>query len=190
MATSAADLKFRSVLPRARDRNFKSNAAPESWTCQCSFGSEVRKRGCRDMMRTSEALGARQVASAGPSAMQLKSHRHRKGATVRSVRYLPTDLCNRLQRLNAQRRTVVLAHAARAAHRGRSGAGFGSILRVEAIPRFNSSFPKAWDGLRASLRPALRSYNCGACRPTVGGWGRRNPFLLADTCMVPRFTGS
>lgn len=42
-------------------------------------------------------------------------------ANIRPVRYLLTDLCaTRLQRLDAQRRTVVAVHAASARHCGRS----------------------------------------------------------------------
>ena len=44
--------------------------------------------------------------------------------------------CNRLQRLDAQRRTVVPAHAARAPHCGRGGAGFGSTLRLRVIEKY------------------------------------------------------
>jgi len=43
------------------------------------------------------------------------------------------SLCNRLQWLDAQRETVVPAHAARVPYCCRSGAGFGSNLRVEVI---------------------------------------------------------
>ena len=80
--------------------------------------------------------------------------------------------------LDAQRRTVVPAHAARAPHCGRSGAGFGSILRVEVI--------KLYQGLvryELSLRPTLRSYNCGVCRPTA--YGAREIRHLAETCLAP-----
>src|SRR6266545_85030 len=36
-------------------RNFKSKTALEPYTCQCSFDSDARTRGCREMMRTSES---------------------------------------------------------------------------------------------------------------------------------------
>jgi hypothetical protein len=49
-----------------------------------------------------------------------------------------------------------------------------------AIPRFRS--------LRASLWPALRSYNCGVCRPAA--YRVRGNRRLGDTCMAPRFTGN
>ena len=72
--------------------------------------------------------------------MQFQSYRHRRGREHKTCP-LSADgsLCNRPQRLDAQRRTVVLAHAARAPHCGRSGAGFGSILRVEVIKLYQGS---------------------------------------------------
>jgi len=121
-------------------------------------------------------LGTRQVASAGHRRCNSIHIGIAEGANKKtSPSSADRCLCNQLQRLDAQRRTVVPAHAARALHCGRSGAGFGSILRVEAIPRFSSCFPKASEGLRASLWPTLRAYNCGVCRPTVGIRGTGNP---------------
>ncbi|MEH2568816.1 hypothetical protein V1289_008443 [Bradyrhizobium sp. AZCC 2289] len=79
--------------------------------------------------------------------------------------------CNQLQRLDAQRRTAVPAHAARAPHCGRSGAGFGSILRVEVIKRYtkvqfvtsfvaaNFTLVQLWqlpaDGIQGARNPSL-----------------------------------
>ena len=75
------------------------------------------------------------------------------------------------------------AHAARAPHCGRSGAGFGSILRVEVI--------KLYQGL---VRYELR---CGQlyARTIVAfadrrHTGRAKSVVLADTCLAPRFIGS
>src|SRR6266404_7684730 len=100
-----------------------------------------------------------------PSAMQLNHIGIAEGPNIRPVRYLPTDLCAiGSSGWTRNARTVVPAHAARAPHCGRSGAGFGSILRVEVI--------KLYQGLvryELSLRPTLRSYNCGVCRPTAYG---------------------
>jgi hypothetical protein len=61
--------------------------------------------------------------------MQLNHIGIAAGADIRPVRYLLA------QRLDAQRRTVVPAHAARARHCGRSGAGSAqpSALRVIAL---------------------------------------------------------
>jgi hypothetical protein len=55
-----------------------------------------------------------------------------EGANIRPVRYLPIDPgIIGSQQLDAQRWTAAPAHAARARHCGRSGAGFGSTLGVE-----------------------------------------------------------
>ena len=127
-------------------------------------------------------LARDRVASAGHRRCNSIHIGSAEGANIRPVHYPLTDLCDLLtdlcatgvQRLDAQRRTVVPAHVARSRHCCRSGAGFGSTLHVEAIPRFSSSFPKAGESLRASLWLTLRAHNCGACRPTVGIRGRGN----------------
>jgi hypothetical protein len=63
--------------------------------------------------------------------MQLNS-RIAEGANITPVRYLLTGLCaTGFSDLDARRRTLVPAHAARAHHCGRGGEGAGSNLRVE-----------------------------------------------------------
>jgi hypothetical protein len=63
--------------------------------------------------------------------MQLKL-KHRRGREQKDQPVICwLILCNRLQRLDAQRSTVLPAHAAHARHCGRSGLGFGSTLRVD-----------------------------------------------------------
>ena len=52
---SAADLKFLHHLPRTRPGTSNRKAALEAFICQYPFDSEVRIRGCRTVMRTSES---------------------------------------------------------------------------------------------------------------------------------------
>src|SRR5215475_4956067 len=52
--TGAVDLTFASVLPRVLIANVKSKTAPESYSCQCPFGSDIRKRVRSKMIRMSE----------------------------------------------------------------------------------------------------------------------------------------
>src|SRR6266446_5996342 len=95
--------------------------------------------------------------------MQLNNIGIAEGANIRPVRYLPTDLC-------------AAPAAGRATQDGRAGAccscpslwsqrrGVRLNPRVEVI--------KLYQGLvryELSLRPTLRSYNCGVCRPTAYG---------------------
>jgi hypothetical protein len=63
------------------------------------------------------------------------------------------------------------------------GARFGPIFGVEVIALYDGLVR-----LRASLQPALRSYNCGVCR--LAAYRTRGNRRLGDTCMAPQFTGS
>src|SRR5271168_2915601 len=54
-SSGAANLKFLSVSPQVRYRNFKFKAAPETNSSQSSFDCEVRIRVCCDCVRTSES---------------------------------------------------------------------------------------------------------------------------------------
>jgi len=64
-----------------------------------------------------------------------QSHRRRRGREHQSVICRLIFVQSALA-LDAQRRTVVPAHAARALHCGRGGAGFGSTLRLRVIEKY------------------------------------------------------
>ena len=51
---SAVDLTFAEVSPRVQMANVKSKTALESYRCPCPFGSDIRKRVRRDVIRMSE----------------------------------------------------------------------------------------------------------------------------------------
>jgi len=52
--TSVVDLTFALVSPRVLEANVKSKTTLESNVCWCPFGSDIRKRTCRDGIRMSE----------------------------------------------------------------------------------------------------------------------------------------
>jgi hypothetical protein len=136
---------------------------------------EDRERG-NDRFQGIARLGARQVASA--------CRRRCNSITSASRRARTQDRSAICQLIFVQSAPA----AGRATQDGRAGACCScpsswsqrrgvrlNPSRRGHIPRFSSCFPKAWEGLRASLRPTLHSYNCGVCRPTVGIRGTANP---------------
>src|SRR5258706_14506666 len=100
------------------DEKEKAVAAEQAWTMAEKAAVEKREQ---------QLAAVSPLPNNGPSSTWRTLCRTRfvvSGAT--RLRWTVTGM----RPLDAQRRTVVPAHAARAPHCGRSGAGFGSILRV------------------------------------------------------------